>query len=117
MRSVSFLLAGYCIFFGRGLAFYSPGDRSITSRFASHEPPRPKNDVRDSIRRWSSCRLDGVSGFDPQTCAGSSCADSAPVRAGIVAADFAAAERATPVANAFYGFPAKRNRLPVVAKT
>src|SRR5712671_3165369 len=116
MRSVSFLLAGSCILFGRGIAFYLPGDRSITSRFASHEPPRPKNDVRDSIRRWSSCRLDGVSGFDPQTCAGSSRADSAPARAGIVATDFVAAERATPVANAFDGFSAKRNRLACGAK-
>src|SRR5712672_1607692 len=101
MRHVSFLLAGSCILFGRGIAVYLPGDRSITSRFASHEPPRPKNDVRDSIRRWSSCRLDGVSGLVPQTRTGSSRADSASARTGIIATDFASAERATPVSNAF----------------
>src|SRR5258706_11914719 len=116
MRYVSFLLAGSCICLaGALLSIHLEIDQS-RSRFASHEPPRPENDVRDSIRRWSSCRLGGVSGFDPQTCAGSSRADSAPARAGIVAADFVAAERATPIANAFDGFSAKRNRLACGAK-
>src|SRR5258708_39151310 len=116
MRYVSFLLAGSCICLaGALLSIHLEIDQS-RSRFASHEPPRPENDVRDSIRRWSSCRPDGVSGFDPQTCAGSSRADSASARARIIATDFASAERTTPVANAFDGFPAKRNRLARGAK-
>src|SRR6267154_544022 len=100
MRYVSFLLAGSCICLaGALLSIYLEIDQS-RSRFASNEPPKPKNDVRDSIRRWSSCRLDGVSGLVPQTRTGSSRADSASARTGIIATDFASAERATPVSNA-----------------
>jgi len=90
--------------------------RSINqARLAAHGATETKNDVRDSLRRWSSLQVDWGCRID-RNCAGSSCDDSAPARARIIDDDFVLPLKRDAGANAFDGVPRQTERWLVAQK-